>query len=138
LATTIDLHQSNLRLRSGHAIFGWPIRSIQSSPLARPTLGKKQPQRQHDWGVPRAHVSDTRVWQFAILPSAEAYWEATPTECMPFLGIAVSSITGTASLPPTNEPPIVGLQCDFCFGSPEIVDWATPRFLTFKQEIEAG
>jgi hypothetical protein len=115
-----------------------PIRSIQSSPLARPTLGKKQPQRQHDWGVPRAHVSDTRVWQFAILPSAEAYWEATPTECMPFLGIAVSSITGTASLPPTNEPPIVGLQCDFCFGSPEIVDWATPRFLTFKQEIEAG
>src|SRR5262249_33015257 len=79
-----------------------PIRSIQSSPLARPTLGKKQPQRQHDWGVPRAHVSDTRVWQFAILPSAEAHWEATPTECMPFLGIAVSSITGTASLPPTN------------------------------------
>jgi hypothetical protein len=52
---------------------------------------------------------------------------------MPFLGIAVSSITGTASLPPTNEPPIVGLQCDFCFGSPEIVGWATPRFLTFKQ-----
>src|SRR5262249_2233831 len=61
-----------------------------------------------------------------------------PHRCMPFLGIAVSSITGTASLPPTNEPPIVGLQCDFCFGSPEIVDWATPRFLTFKQEIEAG
>src|SRR5262245_48725049 len=51
---------------------------------------------------PRAHVSDTRVWQFAVLPSAEAYWEATPSECMPFLGIAVSSITGTASLPPTN------------------------------------
>src|SRR5262249_59833258 len=40
--------------------------------------------------------------KFAVLRSAEAYWEATPTECMPFLGIAVSSITGTASLPPTN------------------------------------
>ena len=27
---------------------------------------------------------------------------ATPTECVPFLGIAVSSITSTASLPPTS------------------------------------
>src|SRR5262245_7644085 len=51
---------------------------------------------------PRASVSDTRVWQFAVLPSAEAYCAATPTECMPFLGIAVSSITSTASLPPTS------------------------------------
>jgi hypothetical protein len=39
----------------------------------------------------RANVSDTRVWQFAVLPNAEAYCAATPTECMPFLGIAVSS-----------------------------------------------
>jgi hypothetical protein len=36
-----------------------------------------------------ASVSDTRVWQFAVLPSAEAYCAATPTECAPFLGIAV-------------------------------------------------
>jgi len=48
---------------------------------------------------PRASVSDTRVWQLAVLPSAEAYCAATPTECAPFLGIAVSSITSTASRP---------------------------------------
>src|SRR5258708_29750396 len=50
----------------------------------------------------RASVSDTRVWQFEVLPSAEAYCGATPTECVPFLGSAVSSITSTASLPPTD------------------------------------
>src|SRR5262249_45623399 len=51
---------------------------------------------------PRASVSDTRVWQLEFLPSAEAYCEATPTECLPFFGTAVSSITITASLPPTS------------------------------------
>src|SRR6516165_7945976 len=50
----------------------------------------------------RASVSDTKVWQLAVLPSAEAYCAATPTECVPFLGIAVSSITSTASSPPTS------------------------------------
>ena len=35
---------------------------------------------------PRASVSDTKVWQFAVLPSAEAYCAATPTECVPFFG----------------------------------------------------
>ena len=30
----------------------------------------------------------TRVWQLAFLPSAEAYCEATPTECLPFFGTA--------------------------------------------------
>jgi transposase len=44
----------------------------------------------------------TGVWQLAVLPSAEAYCGATPTECVPFLGIAVSSITSTASLPPDH------------------------------------
>src|SRR5271168_4034419 len=32
----------------------------------------------------RASVSDTSVWQLAVLPSAEAYCGATPTECDPF------------------------------------------------------
>src|SRR5262249_20577625 len=50
----------------------------------------------------RASVSDTRVWQLEVLPSAEAYCAATPTECVPFLGIAVSSITSTPSPPPTS------------------------------------
>ena len=36
---------------------------------------------------PRASVIDTRVWLLAVLPSAEAYCAATPTECVPFFGI---------------------------------------------------
>ena len=40
---------------------------------------------------PRANVSDTMVWQLAVLPSAEAYCGATPTECVPFFGKPVSS-----------------------------------------------
>src|SRR6516165_2167695 len=99
---TIDLRQSHFRFRSCRSTFGRNTRSLQSRPLARPTLGKKQPQRQYDGHLTRASVSDTRVWQFAVLPSADVYCGATPTECVPFLGIAVSSITSTASLPPTS------------------------------------
>ena len=51
---------------------------------------------------PRPSVSYTSVWELAVLPSAEAYSVAIPTECVPFLAIAVSSITSTASLPPTS------------------------------------
>ena len=46
---TIDLRQSHLRFRSCRSIFGRNTCSLQPSPLARPTLGKKQPQCQHDW-----------------------------------------------------------------------------------------
>jgi hypothetical protein len=49
----------------------------------------------------RARVRDTRVWQLAFLPSAPAYWCATPTEAEPFFGSAVSSTTSTASGPPS-------------------------------------
>src|SRR5262245_49963841 len=45
---TIDLHQGHLRLGLCCSIFGRNTRSLQPSPLARPTLGKKQPQRQRD------------------------------------------------------------------------------------------
>src|SRR5262249_17741891 len=45
---TIDLRQSHLRFRSCRSIFGRNTRSLQPSPLAGPTLGKKQPQSQHD------------------------------------------------------------------------------------------
>ena len=45
---TIDLRQSHLRLGPRRSIFGRNTRSLQPSPIARPTLGKKQPQRQHD------------------------------------------------------------------------------------------
>jgi hypothetical protein len=51
---------------------------------------------------PRASVSDTKVWQLAVLPKAEAYCAATPTECVPFFGNVVSSMTRNASAPPTS------------------------------------
>ena len=44
---TIDLHQSQFRLGSCRSIFGRNTRALQPSPIARPTLGQKQPQRQH-------------------------------------------------------------------------------------------
>ena len=68
---------------------------------------------------PRASVSDTSVWQLAVLPSAEAYCAATPTECVPFLASAVSSITSTASLPPI-EP--IRLNQQFCLHRRRIPD----------------
>ena len=51
---------------------------------------------------PLARVSETRTWQFARLPSRPQYWRATPTENLPCLGNAVSSMTNTASGPPTR------------------------------------
>ena len=51
---------------------------------------------------PRARVSETRAWQFAVLPSTPQYCRATPTECSPFLGSAVSSMISTA-LRPADE-----------------------------------
>jgi len=47
-------------------------------------------------------VSETSDWQFVCLPSSPQYCGATPTERVPFFGIAVSSTTSTASPPPSN------------------------------------
>src|SRR6516165_3952058 len=52
---------------------------------------------------PCASVSDTRVWQFAVLPSADAYCGATPTECVPFLAIA-SIIDHQHGIAAADEP----------------------------------
>src|SRR6202035_5368650 len=60
----------------------------------------------------RASVSDTTVWQLAVLPSAEAYCGATPTECDPFFASAVSSTTRIALAPPD---PLVRLDREFLF-----------------------
>src|SRR5882757_9521469 len=60
---------------------------------------------------PRASVSDASVWQLAVLPNAEAYCAATPTECLPFFGIDVSSITNTASL---RADELISLDEKFC------------------------
>src|SRR5262249_51983375 len=46
--STIDLRQSHFRFRSCRSTFGRTTRPLQPRPLARPTLGKKQPQRQYD------------------------------------------------------------------------------------------
>lgn len=48
-----------------------------------------------------ASISDISVWQLEVLPSVDAYWGATPTECVPFLGKDVSSMISQASSPPT-------------------------------------
>ena len=50
-----------------------------------------------------ASVSDTSAWQLAVLPNAEAYCGATPAECEPFFGNAVSSTTNAARAPPTRR-----------------------------------
>lgn len=51
---------------------------------------------------PDASVIETIVWKFAFLPSTVAYCGATPTEALPFLGRAVSSMIGQALPLPTN------------------------------------
>lgn len=40
---TVDLHQRQLRLRARRSIFGRNTRALQPGPIARPTLGQKQP-----------------------------------------------------------------------------------------------
>ena len=50
-----------------------------------------------------ARVIDTKIWQFAFLPSAEIYCGATPTEWSPFLGKVVSSMISQALSLPTSR-----------------------------------
>src|SRR3546814_15969902 len=53
-----------------------------------------------DWS---SDVCSSDLWLFDVLPSDEAYCGATPTECRPFFGNAVSSITKNAASPPTRR-----------------------------------
>src|SRR5208337_1419387 len=99
---TIDLRQGYLQLRPCRSIFRRNTRSLQPSRLLVQLSGRNNRSASMTGTSPRASVSDTNVWQLEVFPSAEAYCGATPTECVPFLGIAVSSITSTASLPPTS------------------------------------
>ena len=50
-----------------------------------------------------AKVTETSDWQLDVLPSAEAYCGATPTECCPFFGNAVSSMTRKPRSSPTKR-----------------------------------
>src|SRR6266403_266029 len=61
---------------------GTPARSNRLRSLIQ-LSGRKSRNATMTGTSPLASVSDTRVWQFAVLPSAEAYCAATPTECVP-------------------------------------------------------
>src|SRR6202453_492108 len=94
-ADAIDLGERDLRLRARDAtVFG------PASPVQLPGRNRRKPIITGTSS--RASVSDTSVWQLAVLPSAEAYCGATPTECEPFFGSAVSSMTRAAPAPPIS------------------------------------
>src|SRR6266705_2120435 len=100
----VDLEVTGDADRPGEATrrsAGTPARAKRSGSLTQ-LSGRKSRNATVTGTSPRASVSDTNVWQLAFLPKADAYCEATPTECLPFFGIAVSSITSTASLPPIS------------------------------------
>src|SRR5438477_2880723 len=98
----VDLSERDLRLRSCSPMFGRNTNPLQTCLSLVQFSGRKRRRATATGTSPRASVSDTSVWQLAVLPNAEAYCALTPTECLPFFGIAVSSITNTASLPPTS------------------------------------
>ncbi len=50
-----------------------------------------------------ARVTETSDWRLYVLPSAEANCGATPTECCPFFGSAVSSMTRKPARSPTRR-----------------------------------
>src|SRR6266496_4032347 len=99
----IDLRQGDLWFCPFSSTFDRNAGSLQPHPIAGPTLGEEKAQGQHHWNFAAGECQDTSVWQLAFLPRAEAYCGATPTECLPFFGNAVSSITNTASLLPTSR-----------------------------------
>ena len=79
----IDLGQRDLRLRPCRSMFGRNARSLQPSRSFVQFSGRKRRNATITGTSPRASVSDTSVWQLAVLPRAEAYCAATPTECSP-------------------------------------------------------
>jgi hypothetical protein len=89
--------------------------SLQPHPIAGPTLGEEKTQGHHHWDF-AAGVRDASVWQLAFLPRAEAYCGATPTECLPFFGNAVSNglLTRRARLvrPRNRESEVVRSSAD--------------------------
>jgi len=86
----------------------WNTGTLQTRRIARPTSREGKRRNANITGTsPRASVSDTNVWQLAVLPRVDAYCGATPTERSPFFGIAVSSMTKHRILA-TDEP--VGLS----------------------------
>jgi hypothetical protein len=82
---TIRIHRESRRYSTGT-----PARFSRAGSLVQ-LSGRKRRNATTTGTSSRASVSETNVWQLAFLPSAEAYCEATPTECMPFFGTAVDA-----------------------------------------------
>ena len=74
----IEFGKRNLRLGPRRAIFGGHAGALEPSFVAGPGLRQEQ-SRPTITGTSRASVSDTKVWQLAVLPKADAYCGATPT-----------------------------------------------------------
>ena len=101
-ADAIDLGQRDLRLRPRRPP-SLGTRAFAIRPASLVQLSGRNRRKPIITGTSsRASVSDTSVWQLAVLPSAEAYCGATPTECVPFFGSAVSSTTRTPLAPPIS------------------------------------
>src|SRR6266567_365172 len=67
-------------VRATRCSAGTPARAKRSGSLTQ-LSGRKSRNATVTGTSPRASVSDTNVWQLAFLPKADAYCEATPTEC---------------------------------------------------------
>ena len=66
--------------------FGHPLAPTGS--IYRPTLGKKQPQRQRDRNFASRRRRRYRVWQMAVLPSAEGYAQPDASRMRAFLWVS--------------------------------------------------
>ena len=99
----IDLSERDLRLGPCGSIFDRNARPLQPHRIARPALGNEEAQCDHHRHFAARERQRHQRLAVGGLAQADAYCGATPTERSPFFGIAVSSITSTASLPPTSR-----------------------------------
>jgi hypothetical protein len=83
-------------------VSGTPVRWQASASATQPS-GRNSRRPMHTGTSWRARVSETSAWQFARLPSWPQYCRCPPTDCLPCFTSAVSSITSTASAPPTRR-----------------------------------
>lgn len=93
----IPLQQS--RALCGSFESNWARHLWSSAGYGGPAFRQEQAQAEHEGHFALCVVTETIVWQFAFLPSNVAYCSATPTEALPFLGRALSSMISQA-LPP--------------------------------------
>ena len=106
----INLGQCDLRLGSPYAMLHWNTGALQTTGLLVQLSGTKR-RNVTITGTNPAQASATPMFgNWTVLPRDEAYCGATPTERSPFFGIAVSSTTSTASLPPTRQRHCLGCR----------------------------